>query len=739
MAVTKKISTLKGREGVTINLDSEKGLLVFRNSFILREFKLSPSFGTVRYQYAVSGNSLVDAACPSREAVLKIDGKTVSLDGSSGADFRYHSYTFEQIEDGSSVLHVWLCGNGDFAEKGLRLGLHYQLYPEREYLIKWITLHKEKSGEFVLQEVFPEVLNMPMPSGVLRMVQPMSLHRYAKWRTAASRERFRYCDKNFQTSCDTPTFFLDRQPGPLATGFSFVTDYVNIVEGLQYEEGGVGGIGGSILETRGAEALQEVIVKYGIGPDVVVTAAMPFESFKTYELFFRGGFEDGSLAFKRMLRNLCPWINRNYLTVFLNKDLSFEECQKNIKAAGEAGFELWVPGVRTIFERHDGNLEINKKLFPKGMEQVKALADYAHSLGMKITVYLGHEWALWDMKESEPINRNGWQLRRNDGLPFLDSDNPTAACLASGYEEHILTKILKFLEGSGFDGVDPDGPYDGWLCYDTTHHHRSPGHSQYLQWEAQKKFYRTLRKLGYWIDAPASLSSLFHGNGPIPVGAESWRVGGAYEAGHQTQGIIRLYSEWEEVLTVRQDLWYASFIFPPTVMRHSLSTWSDLENRPEEMLDHWIATLLGYGVQATFRGDVNEKNAPAFKKWADFFKRYRAILESDFVHLLYPDGNHIDAIMHVNSEVAPPGFLMIYNPTPLFLRQSIVIPAAGLEAGKKIICTGKDGRVRHIDVEKGKIPSGIIEGNLAPDCPVAVLNVELTPREIAWYEVAPVK
>ena len=47
-------------------------------------------------------------------------------------------------------------------------------------------------------------------------------------------------------------------------------------------------------------------------------------------------------------------------------------------------------------------------------------------------------------------------------------------------------------------------------------------------------------------------------------------------------------------------------------------------------------------------------------KW---FKKYRAILESDIIHIRRADGRDLDYMMHVNPELKEKGFLLVFNPT----------------------------------------------------------------------------
>ena len=64
-----------------------------------------------------------------------------------------------------------------------------------------------------------------------------------------------------------------------------------------------------------------------------------------------------------------------------------------------------------------------------------------------------------------------------------------------------------------------------------------------------------------------------------------------------------------------------------------------------------LAQNFGAGVQACYRSprlyDTDETQA-VVKKWVDFYKKYRPILDSDIIHVRRPDGRDVDCILHVN-------------------------------------------------------------------------------------------
>jgi hypothetical protein len=88
----------------------------------------------------------------------------------------------------------------------------------------------------------------------------------------------------------------------------------------------------------------------------------------------------------------------------------------------------------------------------------------------------------------------------------------------------------------------------------------------------------------------------------------------------------------------------------------------------KEHLPHYgqrLADLFGAGVQAAWRGNRlydSPETQNLVMKWVSFYKKHRAILDADIIHVRRPDGNDIDAILHADPANNEKGLLMVYNP-----------------------------------------------------------------------------
>jgi hypothetical protein len=61
------------------------------------------------------------------------------------------------------------------------------------------------------------------------------------------------------------------------------------------------------------------------------------------------------------------------------------------------------------------------------------------------------------------------------------------------------------------------------------------------------------------------------------------------------------------------------------------------------------------------------------KGWVSFYKKHRAILDADIIHVKRPDGRDIDAILHVNPACTEKGLLMVYNPLNHSVKKDLAV------------------------------------------------------------------
>ena len=142
-----------------------------------------------------------------------------------------------------------------------------------------------------------------------------------------------------------------------------------------------------------------------------------------------------------------------------------------------------------------------------------------------------------------------------------------------------------------------------------------------------------------------------------------------------------------QILLGRQNIfdgtWYKApsmgWMFVPLVEYHGGGAAATLEPLSEH-LDAYAAHLaqnFGSGVQACYRGprlfDTDATEATV-KQWVDFYRRHRAILDSDIIHVRRADGRFIDCMLHVNARLKERALAMVYNPTDQPVSATLKLP-----------------------------------------------------------------
>jgi hypothetical protein len=121
------------------------------------------------------------------------------------------------------------------------------------------------------------------------------------------------------------------------------------------------------------------------------------------------------------------------------------------------------------------------------------------------------------------------------------------------------------------------------------------------------------------------------------------------------------------------------WMFVPLTEYHGGGAAATIEPLSEH-LDHYerrLANLLGAGVQACFRGPRlfdSEETRAMVARWVSFYKRHRAILDSDLVPLRRADGRDWDGWLHVNPALDTPAMAMVYNPLPRSIDRRVRVP-----------------------------------------------------------------
>ena len=188
-----------------------------------------------------------------------------------------------------------------------------------------------------------------------------------------------------------------------------------------------------------------------------------------------------------------------------------------------------------------------------------------------------------------------------------------------------------------------------------------------------------------------------------------------------------------QILLGRQNIfdgtWYKTpsmgWTFVPLVEYQGGGAAATLEPLSEhlEAYEAHLAQNFGSGIQACYRGRRlydTDTTRGVVKKWTDWYKKHRAILNSDIIHMHRPDGRALDCMLHVNPALPEKGLLMVYNPLTQPLTGTITVP---------LYYTGLTGSVR-IRQEEGNAQTYALDAYGRTE-----ITVTVQPRSRTWYTI----
>jgi hypothetical protein len=403
-----------------------------------------------------------------------------------------------------------------------------------------------------------------------------------------------------------------------------------------------------------------------IGPDQIIAAGGSFASLRAFELApDSADRERRTLALRRMYRTIAPWITDNPILMHV-RSAKPEAVKLAIDQCADVGFEMVIMtfGSGFNFESRDANYQAT----------IKELADYARAKGIALGGY------------SLCASRGAATGADNtQGVPARFGVMP---CLGAAWGSNYLAQLQHFMEFAGLDVLEHDGSYPGDQCASTNHpYHRGLADSQWVQWRAITGLYQWCRANGVYLNIP----DWYFLNGGSKTGMgyreDNWSLPREYQEIIERQNVFD--GTWEKTPSM-------GWMFVPLTEYHGGGTAATIEPLKDH-LPHYeqrLANLFGAGVQACYRGprlfDCDETKA-VVKKWVTFYKKHRAILDSDIIHLRRADGRDLDYFLHVNPALSEKGLLMIYNPLDREVRRTLNVPLYYTGLTKKAVVREQDG------------------------------------------------
>ena len=374
--------------------------------------------------------------------------------------------------------------------------------------------------------------------------------------------------------------------------------------------------------------------------------------------------------------------------------------RRGIDQSAETGFEMVILSFGSGLDMENEDPEYRRGF--------KDLADYAHSRGVEIGGYS----LLASRRVSEAVDVIDPRTGKPGGAAFGNSP-----CLGSTWGQDYFRKLKGFFETTGFDLLEHDGSYPGDVCASTAHPgHRGLADSQWTQWRTITDFYRWCRSRGVYLNVPDWYFLSGSNKSAMGYREVNWSLPRDRQVVLGRQNIFD--GTWEKTPSM-------GWMFVPLVQYHGGGAAATIEPL-DEHLEHYEAHLaqnFSAGVQACYRGlrlYDTDRTRDAVKKWVAFYKSYRAILDSDIIHVRRPDGRDLDGILHVNPGLPVKGLAVVSNPTDREIARTWTLP---------LYYTGLVGRAL-IREQEGTPSLHVLDRFSRTE-----VAVRLGPRSMTWFVI----
>ncbi|HEY0829158.1 MAG TPA: hypothetical protein VGE40_13750, partial [Bacilli bacterium] len=390
-----------------------------------------------------------------------------------------------------------------------------------------------------------------------------------------------------------------------------------------------------------------------------------FQSFQVYEFAVSNRNEERrGMEYRRATRALMPWTAERFFSCMIAPATNIKELYNGILLAAEVGYEGvilthgWINGVLTspIFATY-ADYHPREDLFPNGWEDVRKLTDYAHTVGLKIAFYNIYV-SIWDDMGSKAVADHQWEL-----VWAADDDSMRwgkTLCPGSDWGPQVNFKIEEAVKTGGFDGYLLDGPYYGDVCTNPGHAHQAGGPSQALSWQRQVELYERMYAQGFYSCSAQGFCAFAHGVNRVATSG--------YE-----EGEFGSLTTWDQILSTRKGAYEFTKVYRPEQGEYyiPLVPWlggPSLEPLEEHTREYnaFLANCFGYGFEGTvfqhvpYDGPVSQG---IINRWLSFWKKNAEFFKKgDLVHVRKPDGEGLDAVMHVlTADNQMEALLVVYN------------------------------------------------------------------------------
>lgn len=620
--------------------ENEKDI-VMSNGLLLRRWRISPNLTTTHLTLLTTGESFLQSLSP--EGMLILDGDSLAIGGlSRQAKYAYlnpesidtlrsnaGAFQFDHFETGEiKPLTDWKqtrrVGQPNYPPKGKRLDfffkhpdrkwqgvtvvVHYEMYDGIPLICKWLSVHSEGRSRLKINSFTSEILA--------------------------------FCEEGYSMDHSddnaSPNIFVK-------TNYNFqerLSRFPNQAVSWQYS---------STFPHSDhffSTSPNLLCVKPPFGPDVTLLPGDELETFRTWELFHDSyDRERGGLTKRRFYRLIAPWATENPISLYL-ADGDPEVIRHAVDQCAELGFEMLILTFGSGIDMED--------LSDENIEKFRQLAKYAHSKGIGIG---GCSLFFSRQTDNEDDYIEPADLITSNKLP----------CIGSKRGIRYFDYLKKFLSATGFDFLELDGSYWGYLCNSESHPgHESGSDSQWQQWSMTDEFYQWLRQEGVYFTAD---------NGYFTSGCNKMAIG-------YWQSNEPLPDELQIILD-RQNIFDGTWEINPSMgwISSPLTEYSraalGLPAVSPKDFRSLIWQSFGAGVQNQIPGSFLFGSTEVKYIAEDalrWYKDYRDILNSDIIHLRRPDGQDWDGILHANPALREKALAMLFNPLKENILRKIKLP-----------------------------------------------------------------
>jgi hypothetical protein len=612
------------------------------NGLLKRTFRISPNLACVDYINLMNGRQMLRSV--KAEARLTIDGKSYNIGGLYGqkenayllpseidrlvanqADFQFADYTVTPLKPYLNwKTRCWIPTAKPVegitvsfhyrcaALQGLIVAVNYELFDGLPLMVKSLTIENKGTHKYRIDRVVNEILGMTEEESAV-----------GKQAAELKKPQGIYFETNYAFNNSMTYPYSDQ-----TTHWKVDSTYTSQVS---YE--------------RISPCLLEIYPE--VGPGLELKQGEVFQSVRTNELMINTyDREERGLAIRKMYRVIAPWALANPIFMHVVSH-STEDVRRAIDQCAATGYEALIVSFSSNLDMEDTSRT--------NYQTWKSIADYAHSKHILIGGY--------SLFSSRYISAEDEIV----GHPLFNY----AACFGSKWGLAYKDKIINFFAATDFDIFENDGPYPGDLCASTTH----PGHkgledSQWTQLQTQKEIYHWMNARGIYINCPDWY--FLDGTNKIPGGYRESN----FSLPRETQIMLDRQNDYDNTWEKTPSMGWG---FVPLTGYEGGGDAANIEPLAEHLEDYKTLMMqyYGAGIQACYRGP-RLYDTPQTKEMVigviSWYKKYRAILNADIIHLRRPDGHDWDGILHVDPDGKEKALAMLYNPLDQPITRTISLP-----------------------------------------------------------------